>query len=196
MKEAMEEADAYFTKATGRVAHPAAPRHEYADPLAIQFTDPPPISRTASKPSLREQYGLGLVPPLAGSNVILESYDVDPNKMMFEGIDTTLTARPTAKNPDKAGPSWTIGGVAQYFFGKSAYWIRWMEREKSFTLNGKPIDFRRKGGANGSRYYYLSDIELMVHALAEQGRINDRELHSALRALRLQGIIHGYLEEE
>lgn len=98
--------------------------------------------------------------------VVVTDTRLDSEKFMLEGIDVS------------EGPQFTVSEVAKVFFGRSSHWVRWLEGQGGFVLDGEVVGTART--AKGARVYDLSDIEKMTHALAQQGKINGAQAANAL----------------
>lgn len=77
------------------------------------------------------------------------------------------------------GPTYTIGELAKFFFGRSDHWVRWRERNDMFVFDGVPVGTQRT--ETGIRFYSLADVEKMGHALAENNKIDGYELSLILK---------------
>lgn len=108
-------------------------------------------------------------------------------------------------------PRFKVKEVAEIFFGKSDDWLRWRMRPNDkrvkdkvtgkttvikgdhpdgfFILDGVPLEFKRTGP--GARYFTLSDIERMAHALAQGGHIDGQRLTLVLRMVVTCARLHG-----
>lgn len=116
---------------------------------------------------------------------ILANQPIDPSVRLLEGIDTMA---PINKKP---APTFSVLEVAKCFFGRSSHWIRWLEREGQFVLDGKPVGERRSG--TGSRCYSLGDIEEIAHALYQNNAIDQTQLVLAITNVRNIAIMVGIL---
>lgn len=105
---------------------------------------------------------------------------LDPNKLMFDGKDTT------------GGPTFSVSEMCKIFFDRSDHWMR--HYEKNLTFNGKPITIRR--AENRFRAYDLGTIELMIHGFAQIHQISGEHAVHALTALNAIGKIYGFLESD
>lgn len=109
-------------------------------------------------------------------------------KYIPQADGSTLMVLPT--------PNFSVSEVAKVFFAQDPDWLRWrLKKSKGnphgfFVLDGKPIPERRtdNGTKDGFRYYTLSDIEKMAHALAQNGGI------SGARLMHIMGIIKNMLK--
>jgi len=81
-------------------------------------------------------------------------------------------------------PTFTIAQVAQVFFARSGDWIRYLEGlgEEALMLDGKILEPRRT--ISGSRYYTLSDVEKMAHALLQNQRIDVMQFIAVIELVR------------
>lgn len=95
----------------------------------------------------------------------------------------------------EAGPHFKVSEVANFFFAKPAHWIRWKERQGDLRLNGRQVAQRHKK-EGGARSYTLRDVELMAHALCENGAIDVIHLKNVLRIVYIEAHIWGYLPKE
>jgi hypothetical protein len=108
--------------------------------------------------------------------------DISSRKSIVAGFDVS------------EAPRYTVKEVAKFFFGKSSHWVRWKEKEGDLNVNGKQVaDHRTDGGA---RYYTLADVEKMAHALCRNGAIDAHHLKYALRLVRIEAQVWGYLPPE
>jgi hypothetical protein len=124
--------------------------------------------------------------------MVIATEEIDPNRMIFDGIDTT-----TLPN-GRPGPTFSVGEVAKVFFGRTGHWIRWCENKGKLTLDGKQVGHRTtflddegnqaltgEGRPKpGYRYYTLADVEAMAHALAQHQTIDGGELIMVLATAR------------
>lgn len=85
-------------------------------------------------------------------------------------------------------PSYTVSEAAHWFFGRSAHWIRWLEKSKRPKTRGK----EREIGV--LRQYDLADIEDIAVSLAETGTITAAMRDRAIAMVQLQGEIHRVFE--
>ena len=147
--------------------------------------------------------------------VALADKNIDPDKFILEGIDTS------------AEPRFTVSEVAKFFFARSAHWIRWRERRSYFVLDGdrtcpheepqtvegskgpKTVYLTwvedgkctRCGGravgdnrtSEGARYYTLADAEEIAHALAQRGAISGSQLRTTLQIIQATARNYGYI---
>lgn len=90
-------------------------------------------------------------------------------------------------------PTFTVSEAAKVFFGMSAAWLRWRDKEGAFVLNGKKVGQTRIKQANDRRVYTLSDIELIVHALGQRDMLDGRRVALALRVVKSLAQLYGYL---
>lgn len=147
---------------------------------------------------------------------LLADPDIDLDKLMLEGIDTS------------AGPIFSVSELSRFFFARSPHWVRWLEqchytepkknpktgRMKNeqckipisahskklreahqhtwkFVFDGEMLTPRRNG--SGAREYDLTLIEKIAHALAANGTIKVSQLRHALQLVRIQAEMHEYL---
>jgi hypothetical protein len=113
--------------------------------------------------------------------VVITDLNLDPDHLLFEGIDTSQY------------PHFSIGEVAKIFFAKSPSWLRGQETAGKFSIQGEDVFLVRRRVAKHARYFCLEDIELMVHALAFNRVINGVRLRTTLTVLKGVGQIWGYL---
>lgn len=95
--------------------------------------------------------------------VVVTPEGVDPDRMRF------------AERPD-FGPEWKIGQVATVFFARKVYWVRWRERAGLFG----EVPARR----NKARVYHFADVERMIYALLDRGKIDGQ------RAARCLAVVY------
>jgi hypothetical protein len=119
--------------------------------------------------------------------LVVTNPEIKGDSFIFEGIDTDHS--PT--DPSKPGPMFTVSEVSKFFFGRSPHWVRWRERKGFFTLDGKDVSGHRT--ETGARAYTLGDVEMMSHALAQNGAINGSQLNHALVLVKTCAHVHGYL---
>lgn len=105
--------------------------------------------------------------------ILMEFAEVDPSKLIFDGIDTS------------GGPRWSTAEVAKVFFARTAHWMRWREQRGHFFLDGVEVTPERK--PSGVRSYTLADVERLAHALAGHNAISASQLAMAIRMLALSG---------
>lgn len=115
----------------------------------------------------------------ATDHLVVTDARLDQDTFMLEGLDTS------------EGPHFSVSEVAKFFFARSPHWIRWRETKDDFVLDGRVVGNRRT--EEGARYYTLSDVEEMAHALAHHGAINGSQLHLALTLVQAEARLHGYL---
>jgi hypothetical protein len=129
-----------------------------------------------------------MAPTMTGKSIEISFSRLDPDHMIFEGIDTSV---PPPGSPLTAAPQYTVSEVAKFFFARSGHWIRWAEKKGKIQLNGKKQStvHRTKGGA---RYYTLEDVEKLAHALAESNAITIDQLRHALLVLSDEALLYGY----
>lgn len=113
--------------------------------------------------------------------VVVTDVRLDADKFMLDGIDVT------------EAPVFTVSEVAKIFFGRTGYWIRWLETNKpeSFLLDGVRVANSRT--PKGSRIYTLGDVEQMTHAFAAGGHINGAQAANSLLVVQTIARIHGFL---
>jgi hypothetical protein len=152
-------------------------------------------------------------------HVLMADARIDPDKFMFESIDTSEK------------PVFTVSEAAKFFFARTAHWMRWRERNLFFLLGDDPtcehhekkpktivkdgkkvktikiMSWVRRGkctkcGAvevggrttkTGSRVYSLGDIEQIAHALARRNAITGGQLRNTLSLLAIQARLWEYL---
>lgn len=119
-----------------------------------------------------------------GPTVVVKDASLPADRFILEGIDTSRE------------PHFTVSEVAKFFFGMSAHWVRWRERKGDFFLDGEAVGSHRT--PEGARYYTLSDVEKMAHALAEKDNLSVDQLTNALLLVQAEARVWGYLggEEE
>jgi hypothetical protein len=83
--------------------------------------------------------------------------------------------------------TFNVSEVGKVFFGRSAHWVRWVEREKWTSIGGHAIGHRAPGNA---RTYTLADVEQMARLLWVNERINDAQLARTLMIVRLLVQLH------
>lgn len=116
-----------------------------------------------------------------------EAMDLDPDHLIFEGIDTFRAYTSKKGEPKIRGPIFTVSEMAKFFFARTNHWVRWLESNgKMLDPDGDPVGNRRDAKM-GNRIYTLGDIELVAHALASNGAISGAQLRHTLRLLRTQG---------
>lgn len=92
----------------------------------------------------------------------------------FEGIDI--------QPPE--GPRFTVSETAQFFFGRTAYWLRGQEKKFIKHLPGRSDALQR--------YYSLTDIERVAEDLYRSGRIASERFVLAMTIVRLIGRVNDY----
>lgn len=135
---------------------------------------------------------------------------IDAEHLMLDGIDTSK------------GPLYSVSQLAEFFFVRSSYWVRWLEschytypdkhdcnvapaqhttkmrREHQhtwkFMLDGKLLLPLRTD--SNARKYDLALVEQIAHALASNGTIKFDQLRQCLRLVKIQAEMHGYLSDE
>lgn len=111
--------------------------------------------------------------------IVMYDPSLDPDNFLLEGIDTSEK------------PLFAIGEVAKVFFAMTTVWIRWAERKGKLTLDGVKVAQGRTD--TNIRKYSLSDIELMAHALAQNGAITSEQLRHVLALVAIEAAIYDYL---
>lgn len=111
--------------------------------------------------------------------VVVTDTRLDPDSFLLTGIDVS------------GGPQFTVSEVAKVFFGRSSHWVRWLETQGAFMLDGQVVGAGRT--AKGARVYSLADVEKMTHALAQQGKINGAQAANALHIVQTIGRVWGFL---
>jgi hypothetical protein len=104
----------------------------------------------------------------------------------------------------KAGPFYRVNDVAKVFFGMSSSWLRLkMKPDKNhpdtwFTVNGKPMDFRRLDDAksDSARVFWLSDIELMAYSLYAFKWEDEKKLDKVLAIVRATADLYDLFGDE
>lgn len=89
-------------------------------------------------------------------------------------------------------PNFTVAEVSKVFFAEDPDWLRWrLKKTKDnphgfFVLDGQPVPERRiqNGSEHGFRYYTLHEIELMAHALAQNGAISGARLETIISIIK------------
>lgn len=104
--------------------------------------------------------------------------DIDSDKLIFHGVDTTQ---------DNC-PRFSTSEVAKFFFARSPHWMRWRERKGDFVIDGKPVVPERTKA--NIRSYTLGDVERLAHALATNNAITTWQLMLTLKLLQLHGEMH------
>jgi hypothetical protein len=132
--------------------------------------------------------------------VVMTISDIDPERMMLEGVNLQ-PLDPVLKKPKKL-MTFSVGEIAKTFFGKSPDWVRWREAHGYLTLDGEkvgvgrttPVDANgKKTKTKGQRRYTLADVEKIAHALAEKGAIDSVQLIAALRIIEQIAIMYGII---
>lgn len=118
---------------------------------------------------------------------------IDPDRMIFEGVDTYRESTDVKGKVKVKGPIFTVSEMAKFFFGRTNHWIRWKESSGSMVDgSGKPVG-KRRDPKMGNRIYTLGDIEQIAHALAANGSITGTQLRHTLRILKSQGEMYEIL---
>lgn len=103
------------------------------------------------------------------------------DKLIYEGIDTSY------------GPLFSVGEVSRIFLKQQGpWWLR--RREEKVMVNGQPWTAQRTG--SNARTYELSDVELLLHGMAEAKFISTEMMSDGLMVLLWLGYLHGYLTRE
>ncbi len=111
----------------------------------------------------------------------LVDQDIPVDRMLLGDIDTS------------GGPLFSVSEMAMFFFARSSHWVRWLETEGRMVLDGKELNpIRTKSNA---RKYDLALIEKITHALASNGTIKMPQLRQAMKLVKIQAEMNGYLEE-
>ena len=115
--------------------------------------------------------------------VVSETYDgPEVEGLIFEDV-------PADQVPE---PTFSVSQVAETFFARTSYWLRWRESKDGFVFDGKPVvPMRTEGGA---RVYRLPDIERMAHGLAQQHLIGGEELVKIIRVIYAVADLWGYIK--
>lgn len=138
---------------------------------------------------------------------------IDAEHLMLEGIDTSK------------GPLYSVSAMAEFFFVRSSYWVRWLEschftyhdKEGKHDCNVAPAQHTPKMREehqhtwkfmldgelllplrtdSNARKYDLALVERIAHALASNGTIKFDQLRQCLRLVKIQAEMHGYLPDE
>lgn len=114
-------------------------------------------------------------------SLIIADQAIDPDRFLFEGIDTTER------------PTFSVGEVSKIFFARSPSWVRAEEKKGHCSIEGD-IEFEtRRRISKNARFYCLEDIEKIAHALTYHGAISVTKLRIVLMLLKYQGQLWGYL---
>jgi hypothetical protein len=81
-------------------------------------------------------------------------------------------------------PTFTVGEVAKFFFGRTSYWLRWCERKAHSTTSPATVADRRSDGHN--RAYTLEDVEKVARMLYENRAISETKLIRVLMLIKLE----------
>lgn len=121
--------------------------------------------------------------------IALATSIIDAEHFIFEDIPSYIV---TDKGVEV--PTFAIGEVSKCFFGRSPHWIRWCEKSGLLVLHGKDVSGDRrtkKVVQKGKRVdvelprsYHLADIELIAHALMQNGTISLDQFVLAIAAVR------------
>lgn len=98
-------------------------------------------------------------------------------------------------------PNFTVAEVSKVFFGEDPDWLRWRLKKSEenpdgfFVLDGQPIPERRvqNGSKYGFRYYTLTEIEMMAHALAQNGAISGQRLTHIMGIVKNMLKLYGHI---
>ena len=112
--------------------------------------------------------------------IIADAY-IDPDRFIFDGVDTT------------SYPTWTVGETSKIFFAKSPEWLRSQERRDRFVIPGEEPVVPKRRVARDARFFCLEDIEKIAHCLAYHGVISGAQLRITLVMLKAQGQLWGYI---
>jgi hypothetical protein len=83
---------------------------------------------------------------------------------------------------ESAGIRLSVGQVANWFFNRSASWIRWQEREGVLETGGEAIGGRLPAARQaGCRSYSLDDVCAIADALLDHGRLDPRNHRLVVR---------------
>lgn len=91
-------------------------------------------------------------------------------------------------------PRYTVKEAAQFFFARTADWLRWRSQPAKnhphgfFVLDSEALEPRRTGA--GARYYSLADIERMAHALAQNGALGTDKLIQIIMLVKWQARLY------
>jgi hypothetical protein len=104
----------------------------------------------------------------------------------------------------KAGPFYRVNDMAKFFFGMSSSWLRLkmkpdrLHPETWFTVNGKPMDFRRldETKSDSARVFWLSDVELMAYSLFAFNSISEEKLGKILAIVRATADLYDLFGDE
>jgi hypothetical protein len=115
---------------------------------------------------------------------VITDHRIDPAKFILADIDTSPR------------PHFNVSEVAKVFFARSPHWVRWREARGFFVLDEgtgqeKPVGNHRT--QRGARYYTLSDVEEMAHALAQKQAITGSQLRTTLLLVENSARLWGYL---
>lgn len=108
-----------------------------------------------------------------------------PDGLIFEGVDPDTVSK----------PAFSVSQAAQFFFHRTAHWMRWRENNGGFVFDGEPVVPARTY-EGGSRVYYLPHIEKMAHGLAQEGYITSEELANIIRVIYAEALLWGLIKDE
>lgn len=111
----------------------------------------------------------------------LQDTDLNPDRFMI------------SEDMDLTRPVYSTAEVAKVFFGKSAAWIRWRERDGDFTLDGQPIVVSR--AQSNIRKFTLLDVERMIYALSQRRVLQPPAVKLALHIVRCEAKLYGVLDD-
>ena len=63
---------------------------------------------------------------MSGEAIVLQDARLDPDRPLLEGIDTS------------EGPTFKVSQFGQIFFARTDHWVRWLEGEHKFVIDGDP----------------------------------------------------------
>jgi hypothetical protein len=112
-----------------------------------------------------------------GAQVAILADGLSPEGRDYWVYDEML---PVDKRDGLHVPRYTVKEVAVFFFARSADWLRWRSRpapghpQGYFVLDGEVLEPSRTEA--GARYYTLSDVERMAHALTQNGGLSTGKL--------------------
>jgi hypothetical protein len=113
--------------------------------------------------------------------IVIADPSLDPDRLLFQGIDTTK------------GPEFSVGEVAKYFFARSPSWMRTHEAKEHFIIPDEPGFEPRRRVSRNARFFYLEDIERIAHALAYNNVITGARLRTILMLLKAEAQVWGIL---
>jgi hypothetical protein len=156
------------------------PKKEPATKAATPAAGPTPKKRARRRKKEPFSLPVEVTPP-----------GVDPDRLMMTDLESIDPDTGLAN--EAAHPIMSVGVVAELFFFKTSHWMRLQQKDNKLLYNGKQIEIPRT--RYNARFYTLKEVELIAHALAQNGVISGLHAAQVLMAVSALAKIHGYRDD-